>query len=58
MLIFCSSDDPQKAFFPLMLGWGALATEMELILFFTMSDLNIVRRGGAEDIVLERAPVR
>ena len=56
VLIFCGSDDPQKAFPPFMLGSGALATEMELTLFFTMSGLNIVRRGGAEKIVLPGAP--
>ena len=56
VLIFCGSDDPQKAFPPFMLGSGALATEMELTLFFMMSGLNIVRRGGAEKIVQEGAP--
>ena len=56
MLIFCGSDDPQKAFPPFMLGAGALATEMEVTLFFTMSGLNIVRQGGAEKIVLAGAP--
>jgi len=30
--------------------------EMELTLFFTMSGLNIVRKGGAEKIVLKGAP--
>jgi len=52
MLIFCGSDAPQKAFPPFMLGSGALATEMELTMFFTMSGLNIVRKGGAEKILL------
>jgi predicted peroxiredoxin len=55
MLIFCGSDTPQKAFPPFMLGSGALATEMELTLFFTMSGLNIVRKGGAEKILLPGA---
>jgi predicted peroxiredoxin len=54
--IFCGSDDPQKAFPPFMLGSGALALDMEVNLFFTMSGLNIVRKGGAEKIVLEGAP--
>lgn len=52
MLIFCGSDAPQKAFPPFMLGSGALATEMELTMFFTMNGLNIVRKGGAEKILL------
>jgi len=56
MLIFCGSDQPEKAFPPFMLGCGALATEMELTLFFTMSGLNIVRKGGAEKILLPGAP--
>ena len=56
VLIFCGSDDPQKAFPPFMLGSGALATEMELTLFFTMSGLNIIRRGGAEKIAMPGAP--
>ena len=56
MMIFCGSDDPQKAFPPFMLGAGALATEMEVTMFFTMSGLNIVKKGGAEKIVLPGAP--
>jgi predicted peroxiredoxin len=57
MLIFCGSDEPEKAFPPFMLGSGALATEMELTLFFTMSGLNLVRKGGAEKILLPGAPM-
>ena len=56
MVIFVGSDEPEKAFPPFMLGSGALATDMEVMLFFTMSGLNIVRKGGAEKIVLEGAP--
>ena len=56
MMIFCGSDDPQKAFPPFMLGSGALATEMEVTMFFTMNGLNIVKKGGAEKIVLTGAP--
>lgn len=56
MLVFCGSDEPQRAFPPFMLGAGALALEMEVTLFFTMNGLNIVRKGGAERIVLEGAP--
>ena len=54
--IFCGSDEPQKAFPPFMLGSGALATDMEVTLFFTMNGLNIVRKGGAEKIALPGAP--
>jgi predicted peroxiredoxin len=56
MVVFCGSDDPQKAFPPFMLGAGALAMDMELVLFFTMNGLNIVRNGGAEKIELAGAP--
>ncbi len=56
MIIFCGSDDPQKAFPPFMLGSGALATDMEVTMFFTMSGLNIVKKGGADKIVLPGAP--
>ena len=56
MLVFCGSDDPERAFPPFMLGCGALAEDMELTLFFTMSGLNIVRKGGAEKIALDGAP--
>jgi len=56
MVIFCGSDDPMKAFPPFMLGSGAIALDMELMLFFTMKGLNIVRKGGAEKIQLEGAP--
>jgi len=58
MLVFCGSDEPQKAFPPFMLASGALASEMEVTLFFTMGGLNIVRKGGAEKIVLPGAPKR
>ena len=56
MLVFCGSDDPHKAFPPFMLGAGALATDMELTIFFTLTGLNIIRKGGAEKIVLPGAP--
>jgi predicted peroxiredoxin len=56
MLIFCGSDNPEKAFPPFMLGSGGLALDMEVTLFFTMSGLNIVRKGGAEKITLSGAP--
>jgi len=56
MVVFCGSDAPEKAFPPFMLGAGALAMDMDLVLFFTMSGLNIVKKGGAEKIVLEGAP--
>lgn len=55
MAVFCGSDDPQRAFPPFMLGSGALALDMDLVLFFTMDGLNIVRKGGAEGINLKGA---
>jgi len=56
MLVFCGSDDPHKAFPPFMLGCGAQALDMELTLFFTLTGLNIIRRGCAEKIQLPGAP--
>lgn len=56
MLIFCGSDDPNKAFPPFMLGAGALAMDMEVTYFFTLSGLNIIKKGGAEKIELPGAP--
>jgi len=56
MLVFCGSDTPEKAFPPFMLGSGALAMDMEVTLFFTMSGLNIIRKGGAEKVTLEGTP--
>ncbi len=56
MLVFCGSDDPCKAFPPFMLGCGALAVDTELTLFFTLTGLNIIRKGGAEKIELPGAP--
>ncbi len=53
MVVFCGSDDPQRAFPPFMLGSGALALDMDLVLFFTMDGLNLVRKGGAETIKLD-----
>ena len=56
MVVFVGSDEPQKAFPPFMLGSGAIAMDMKLMLFFTMNGLNIVKKGGAEKIKLEGAP--
>ena len=56
MLIFCGSDEPHKAFPPFMLAAGALAMDMEVTFFFTMSGLNIIKKGGAEKIVLPEGP--
>ena len=56
MLVFCGSDDPHKAFPPFMLGSGALAMDMEVTLFFTLTGLNIVKKGGAEKITLAGMP--
>jgi len=56
MVVFVGSDEPQKAFPPFMLGAGAIAMDMELMLFFTMNGLNIVKKGGADKIKLEGAP--
>ena len=56
MVIFCGSDHPEKAFPPFMLGSGAAASDMEVMMFFTMSGLNIVKKGFAETIVLNKAP--
>ena len=56
MLIFCGSDDPYKAFPPFMLASGALAMDMDITLFFTLSGLNIIKKGGAEKIDLPGAP--
>jgi len=55
--LLCGSDDPEKAFPPFMLAAGALATDMEVAMFFTMSGLNIIRKGGAERIKLTGAPM-
>jgi predicted peroxiredoxin len=57
MVVFCGSDEPEKAYPPFMLGAGALAADMEVILFFTMGGLNIVKKGGAENISLPNAPM-
>lgn len=56
MLIFCGSDEPFKAFPPFMLASGGLAMDMEITFFFTLSGLNIIKKGGAEKIELAGAP--
>ena len=56
MLIFCGSDDPHKAFPPFMIASGALAMEMDITMFFTLTGLNIIKKGGAEKIKLAGAP--
>jgi predicted peroxiredoxin len=57
MVVFCGSDEPEKAFPPFMLGLGAIAAGMEVMCFFTMSGLNIIKEGGAERIELPNAPM-
>jgi len=56
LMIFCGSDDPQRAIPPFMLASGALAMDMDVALFFTMRGLHIVEKGGAEKIRLNGAP--
>jgi predicted peroxiredoxin len=56
MLIFCGSADPYKAFPTFMLASGAVAMDMEITLFFTLSGLNIIKKGVAETIKLPGAP--
>ncbi len=56
MVVFCGSDHVEKAFPPFMLSGGAIALDMEITLFFTMSGLNIIKKGGAEKITLKGAP--
>ncbi|OQX83779.1 MAG: hypothetical protein B6D63_05705 [Candidatus Latescibacteria bacterium 4484_7] len=56
VLFFCGSDDPQKAFPPFMLASGAIASDMEVSMFFTMNGLNIIKKGGAEKITMNGSP--
>lgn len=55
MWIFVGSDEPTKAFVPFMLASGALALDMEVSFFFSMTGLNVIKKGGAEKIVLPGA---
>jgi predicted peroxiredoxin len=55
MSVFCSSDKPEKAFPAFMMAAGALALDMEVSMFFTMSGLRILKKGGAETICLPGA---
>lgn len=48
--LFCGSDEPQKAFPPFMLAAAAVAMDMKVTMFFTMSGLTIVKKGGAQTI--------
>ena len=57
MVILCISDDPQKAYPPFMIASGALASDMEVVIFFSMSGLNIIKKGGAENITMPNAPM-
>ncbi len=56
VVIFCGSDHPEKAFPPFMLAAGAAASDMEVMMFFTMSGLNIVKKGFAETVTIPNAP--
>ena len=56
IIIYCGSDDPERAYPPFFIASAAVAMEMEVIMFFCMSGLNIIRKGGAEKIVLPGVP--
>jgi predicted peroxiredoxin len=55
MSIFCGSDEPEKVFPAFMMATGALALDMEVSMFFTMSGLKILKKGVAEKISLPGA---
>jgi predicted peroxiredoxin len=57
MVILCISDDPEKAYPTFMIASGALASDMEVVIFFSMSGLNIIKKGGAEKITMSNAPM-
>ncbi|OQX52734.1 MAG: hypothetical protein B5M53_07895 [Candidatus Cloacimonas sp. 4484_209] len=57
MVMFCGSGSVEKAFPPFIVGLGAKSSDMDVVLFFTMSGLDIVKKGGAEKIVLPNAPM-
>lgn len=57
VVILSLSDAPDKAFPPFMIAAGALASEMEVTIYFSMSGLNIIRKGGAEKISMPGAPM-
>jgi predicted peroxiredoxin len=56
VVVYCGSDEPLKVFPAFMIGSAAQAMDMELILFFSMKGMNVVRKGGAERIKLPGAP--
>lgn len=55
MLILCGSDSPENAYMPFMIGLGALASDLEVTYFFSISGLNIIKKGNAEKIILPNA---
>jgi len=57
VVILSLSDSPDKAFPPFMIAAGALASEMEVTIFFSMNGLNIIKKGGAENIAIPNAPM-
>jgi predicted peroxiredoxin len=58
MVMLCTSDEPSRAYPPFMIALAALASDVsDVMLFFTMGGLNIVKKAGAEKIVLPRAPM-
>ena len=56
IVIFCCSDDPERAYPPFFMASAAVAMDMEVTMFFCMSGLNLIRKGGAEKIVLPGVP--
>lgn len=47
-----SSDQPERIFPPFILALGARAMDMDAMMFFTMSGLRALVKGGAEQIEL------
>ena len=57
-MILCGSDDPERIFPPCMIALAALASETDVMMFFTMSGVRVVRKGEAEKIRIEGLPKR
>ena len=54
--IIAAGDTPDKAYPPFILATTAAASDMECHMYFTMTGLNIIKKGVAERIAMPGAP--
>lgn len=56
IVFFCTTDDPERAYPAFFMASAAVAMDIDVVMYFCMSGLNIIRKGGAAKITLDGVP--